>query len=179
MDTQTARATAPTTDELGSLTVEDLAAMTVDEATETYRRGTVPESLAVLDGKPRGRMLATVGLDSGFVGARLRAFARSRLFPWDGKSFTSESDAGGRGVNRVRLLGLRSWFAFETRVAPSAIDGQPCILLDYEQPGNPWFIRKIHDELRQVGPNLFMGPAMWKTKADPKLILHFAIDTSA
>ena len=50
-------------------------------------------------------------------------------------------------------------------------------MLDYEQPGNPWFIRQIHDELREVAPGLFVGPAMWKrSEADPVNVLWFALD---
>ncbi len=179
--TSSATATsAPTVDAAASsLTVDDLAAMTVAEATAAYRDGVVPSSLSVLDGAPRGRMLAIAGIDRGIVADRLRAVSASRVFPWAGKSFQSSADDAGTGINRVRLLGTRNLFAFETRIEPSAIDGEPCIVLDYEQPGNPWFIRAIHDELRQVGPNLFLGPAMWKTKTDPRLVLYFAIDTSA
>ena len=161
-----------------SLTVDDLAAMTVAQATEAYRDGIVPASLRVLDGAPRGRMLSIAGIDRGRIAGRLRAFAGSRSFPWAGKSFSSHSDETGEGINRVRLLGGRDLFKFETRIEPSAIDGEPCIVLDYEQPGNPWFISAIHDELRQVGPKLFLGPAMWKTKSDPRLLLFFAIDAS-
>jgi hypothetical protein len=162
-----------------SLTVDDLAAMTVAEATAAYHDGIVPASLHALDGAPRGRMLAVAGLDRGPVAGRLRAFAASRTFPWAGKSFTAHADDAGEGINRLRLLGKRDLFKFETRIAPSAIDGQPCIVLDYEQPGNPWFIRAIHDELRQVGPDLYLGPAMWKTRAGPRLLLWFAIDAGA
>ena len=54
----------------------------------------------------------------------------------------------------------------------------PCIVLDYDLPDNPGVIRAIHDELREIEPQLFLGPAMLKAKAGPKFVLWFALDTS-
>ena len=106
-------------------------------------------------------------------------FAASSQFPWGGKHFTATDAESGRGLNRLRVAGIkRKVFPFQTHIGPSAIDGLPCIILDYEQPENPWFIRQIHDELREVAPNLFLGPAMCKTKSQPKLILYFSADMS-
>lgn len=160
---------------LPPITVDDLARMTTAEATELYKRGTVP-AMSVLDGSPAGRMLAVAGLDRGAIAARLAKIAGSGRFPWAGKSFTSSGDDAGAGINRIRLLGGRDWFPFDTRIDASAVDGQPAIILDYDKPQNPWFIRKIHDELREVAPDLYMGPAMWKTARGPRHLLYFAID---
>jgi hypothetical protein len=44
---------------------------------------------------------------------------------------------------------------------------------------NPFFIRRIRDELREVAPRLFLGPAMADVGDKPKLILYFACDLSA
>ncbi len=124
-------------------------------------------------------MLAVRGLDRGGLAAALRRFAASGAFPWAGKSFTASSDGDGSGINRVRLAGTRRWFPFRTRVEPSAVDGAACILLDYDDPANPRPIRMIRDELREVAPGLFLGPAMLDTgKGDPKLVLFFACDCS-
>lgn len=159
------------------LDLDALAAMSIDELTALYQRGTVPDSLAVLDGTPTCRMLTLVGtLGRGAPASTLRSLARSSRFPWAGKSFASRSAAEGTGINRVRLAGTRNWFPFDTRIEPSAIDGEPCIVLDYDKPENPRFIRQVHDELREVAPGLFLGPAMWKTKRDPALVLYFACD---
>jgi hypothetical protein len=175
-----ATAATTTTRPARELELDDLAAMTTDELTALYRRGTVPDTLAVLDGKPTCRMLTAVGaLGRGTTANTLRALARSTRFPWAGKSFHASSSGEGTGINRVRLAGTREWFPFDTRIEPSAIDGEPCIVLDYDKPENPWFIRKVHDELREVAPGLFLGPAMWKTKADPALVLYFACDHGA
>jgi len=157
------------------ITVDDLARMTTRDATDLYKRGSVP-SMTVLDGAPAGRMLSVAGLDRGRVAARLAKIAGSSAFPWAGKSFSATGDDRGAGINRIRLLGGRDWFPFDTLIGPSAVDGQPAIILDYDKPQNPWFIRKIHDELREVAPDLYLGPAMWKTASGPRHLLYFAID---
>ncbi|PCC75472.1 hypothetical protein SAMN02745121_00011 [Nannocystis exedens] len=162
------------------LSLDRLAALSSDALRGLYARGAVPDDLTVLDGRPKGRMLAVRGLEHGPVGRFLRAFAGHPRFPWDGKSFSPERDDEGRGINRVDLLVRRfEWFPFVTRIEPSVVDGQPCVYLDYEQPGNPWFIARIRDELREVAPGLYLGPAMWK-RADGGAthVLWFAVDFS-
>jgi hypothetical protein len=154
-------------------TLDDLANKSAIELGGIYAKG-APPTLADLDGSPRGRMLAFTGpLGRGRAAAGLRRFAESPYFPWGGKSFTSRGTQRGDGINRVRVLG--DLFRFETHVGPSKVDGKPCLILDYDLPQNPWFIRKIHDELRQVSPRSFLGPAMWKMRSGAKLVLYFAI----
>jgi hypothetical protein len=156
-------------------TLDELAALDVDALEAVYRAGTVPASLHALDGNPVCRMLSVRGLDRGGPGRAVRALARASWFPWAGKSFAAQSEAQGNGINRVRLAGGRRWFPFTTRVEPSAIDGAPCILLDYDHAVNPKPIRMIRDELREVSPGLFMGPALLDTgKAPARLVLFFA-----
>lgn len=158
------------------LTADDLARLGTAELEALYRDGTVPDSLSVLDGAPRGRMLAVSRLDRGLARSALARFAAAPGFPWAGKSFRSTDDSHGEGINRVRLLGDR--YRFTTRIEPSVVDGQPCILLDYDHDDNPFFIRPIRDELRQVGPELFLGPALLRRGDQHTLVLYFAIDHS-
>ena len=42
---------------------------------------------------------------------------------------------------------------------------------------NPGTIPKIHDEVREVAPGLFLGPAMWKGADKKTLVLWFALDS--
>jgi hypothetical protein len=157
--------------------LDALAAMRAEELGRLYARGAVPASLAALDGHPRGRMLAVRGLDAGAFGDALRRFAGAAAFPWGGKSFTSREAAAGAGVNRVHLGGRHQLFPFLTRLGPSEVDGKPAVILDYDLPDNPGLIRAIHDEVREVSPGLYLGPAMFKTASGPKLVLWFALDT--
>jgi hypothetical protein len=43
---------------------------------------------------------------------------------------------------------------------------------------NPGYIRKIHDEIREVSPGIFVGPAMWKSGAKKTLVLWFGLDAT-
>lgn len=159
------------------ISLDSLAEMSSAELDALYRAASQPADLKGVDGKPKGRMLAVDADDQTMVMAGIRRFAAMGVFPWDGKSFSYSSGAEGRGINRVKLLVTQmDWFPFATRIQPSAIDGKPCIYLDYEQPENPWFIGKIHDEIREVAPGIYMGPAMWKRENGPLLILWFALD---
>ncbi|MDC0667593.1 hypothetical protein [Nannocystis radixulma] len=162
------------------LSLDRLAALSSDALRGLYARGSVPDDLTALAGRPNGRMLAVRGLEHGPAGRLLRTLARSPKFPWDGKSFFADSPDEGRGINRVNLVVRRfEWFPFATRVEPSVLDGQPCVYLDYEQPGNPWFIARIRDEIREVAPDLYLGPAMWKRgRSGATHLLWFAVDFS-
>ena len=169
-------ATAPAAGRSAPRTLDDLAALDVAQLEAVYRAGKVT-SLHALDGSPTCRMLSIRGLDKGAPFAALRKFAAARFFPWAGKSFEARSDGEGKGINRIRLGGGKTWFPFQTRVEPSAIDGQPCILLDYDHAPNPKPIRMIRDELREVAPGLYLGPALWKQRSGGAAhLLWFAVD---
>lgn len=162
-----------------ALTLDDLSTMSFEELESLYRSGSVPPDLAILDNKPKGRMLAVRGLDKTPLSSLLKLVSKLPVFPWDGKTLTADDAQSGQGINRIQLGKSMDWFRFATRVEPSVIDGRDTIVLDYEQPGNPWFIRKIHDELREVSPGIFVGPAMWKrSESDPANVLWFALDTT-
>lgn len=153
-------------------TLDELARLDADSLDDLYRGGRLFE-LSRLDGEPAGRMLALVGpLGRPLLRRGLARLAGASLFPWRGKSFHSAGGQRGEGINRVVLLGDK--YRFLTRVEPSAIDADPCVFLDYDLPDNPFFIRAIRDELREVGPGLFLGPAMLG-QASPQLILWFGI----
>jgi len=157
-------------------TLDDLAALRARELRALYDKGTVPESLAVLDGDLVGRMLAVVRLDRAVSRRLLAAFSRAPAFPWAGKSFHADNETTGMGINRVKLAGTRRWFPFATRVGSSILDDAPAVILDYDQPENPAPIRMIHDEIREVAPKLFLGPAALKRgNARPVTVLWFAL----
>ena len=160
--------------------LDELARLACAELEALYRKAPSAVSLRAIDGKPKGRMLAVRNLEATPIGAFARAFAGSKHFIWDGKTFTSSSDQKGSGINRLQVpgaLGRQNLFPFETSFGPSAIDGGPTLVLDYDLPENPPWIRKIHDEVREVSPGLFLGPAMWKARSGRVTLLWFALDT--
>jgi hypothetical protein len=162
-------------------TLGDLAKLGTRELARIYESGTVPESIAVLDGDLVGRMLAVRRLDRGVGLSGIAAFSRGRAFPWEGKSFRHDNETTGTGINRVKLgIGTRKMFPFATLVGPSIVDGAPTVILDYDQPENPKAIRLIHDEIREVAPKLFLGPAAVKRKrGEPVIVLWFALAPQA
>jgi hypothetical protein len=159
-------------------TLDTLAQRSLTELEALYRTATVSQTMHAADGALRGRMLAVRGLPAA-LGSPLRRFAASRSFVWEGKTFAATSDTRGTGHNRVsipRALGRQNLFPFDTLFGPSAIDGKPTLILDYDLDVNPSYIRHIHDEIREVSPGLFLGPAMWKGARDKSLVLWFALD---
>lgn len=157
-----------------AITLEALARMSVAELDRVYREAKAPDDLFALDGSPAGRMLAAIGpLDLGPVRSRVAKLARASFFPWAGKTFRAFDPEAGEGVNRLKLIGER--YRFGLSFGPSAIDGERCVVLDYDRADNPWPIRQIRDELREVAPGLFLGPALATTGSEPKLVLWFAV----
>jgi hypothetical protein len=121
-------------------------------------------------------MLAVRGT-SGRLLAALARFARGSGFPWAGKSFAARDATTGTGINRVRLGGRHRLFPFRTRFGASVVDGGPAVILDYDDPDNPGFIRAIHDEVRELAPGLYFGPACWKGAGGATTtILWFGLD---
>jgi hypothetical protein len=164
--------------------LDDLAALTADQLLSVYRAATTPVFTQVA-GDCRGRMLALHGLRPGFIARALRRFAAWRQFPWRGKSFTAStrrpgsvpgSDVG-EGINRVFSdVKPRRWFRFETSIGRSRAGDFNAFHLDYDNPGNPFYIRAIQDEIRQVAPGLFLGQAYLVTRKRARLVLYFGLD---
>jgi hypothetical protein len=75
----------------------------------------------------------------------------------------------------VTFFGKRRWFPFKTRLTSSFLDGKPTFLLDYSGPVNPPFIRSIVDEIREVAPGLYLGPAALNFRGRPRAVLFFAV----
>jgi hypothetical protein len=152
-----------------------LRSMTFEELDALYRTATRPTTISALDGNGKGAMLAWRAPRSGPVAAILRSFGRSSTFPWKGKSFQSLDERQGEGINRISLLGTRQWFPFGTHFGKSFLDGKPTFVLDYSRRPNPPLIKQIVDEVREVAPGLYMGPAALNIGGRPRHILFFAI----
>ena len=167
-------AIAQTFTETAVLDLAALRRMTYDELAELYRAAKRPNAVSDLDGHARGAMLAWRCPRTGPLAWLLRTFGAASAFPWEGKSFEGTSDEG-KGINRVNFFGKRNWFPFKTRFAASFLDGKPTFVLDYSGPGNPPLIRSIVDEVREVAPGLYLGPAALNFKGRPRAVLFFAV----
>ena len=86
-------------------------------------------------------------------------------FAWQGKVFDAKE---GTLVNKVGVLGFKAIIA-QVYKAPSWIDGKECIVLDYSKTS--LVAHWIRDEIRNIGPRLYMGPVFW----DKTRLIHFAL----
>ncbi len=150
-------------DELVGLEPTRLAAL--------YAAGKVP-ALADLAGDLRGRMLAWYGV-GGAMAALLRALGAWDRFPWHGKTFAS-----GEGANRVLLDRLRVC-RFSMAVGPSRAGAFDALHLDYDRPGNPFFVRALHEELRELRPGLLLGQLHLVRPLAPRLLLFSGLERAA
>ena len=160
--------------ETAVLDLDALRRLAYAELDELYRSARCPQAISELHGDTRGAMLAWRFPRTGPVAWLLGAFGASSAFPWEGKSFQGEEEEG-RGINRVTLFGKRRWFPFKTRFAASFLDGKPTFQLDYSGPEKPPFIRSIVDEVREVAPGLYLGPAALNFRGRPRPVLFFAV----
>jgi len=87
-------------------------------------------------------------------------------FAWQGKTFDAKN---GVLRNRILPLGFNAIIA-KVYKAPSWLDGKECIVLDYSETS--LVARWIRDEIRQIGPGLYLGKVYW----DKKRLIDFALE---
>lgn len=166
-------------------TLEGLHSRPHDELQAIFSAAPEPNTIEGLHGDPfcLGLALgpALTFLDIGplsFVGRYVSRKAIEPDFPWGGKSFRAQSPTSGTGINRFRMWGIRAAFPFRVGLGTSVLDGRKCITIDYDFDENPAFERPTYDELREVSPGIFMGPAMSRTGNGHRLLAWFGADTS-
>jgi hypothetical protein len=118
-------------------------------------------------------MLATTVL-RGRVADVARTLASSSRFPWRGKSFMPSSPLRGAGINRV-VSDRWHLYRFETFLGPSRAGDFDALQLDYDNSDNPFFIRPIKDEMRELAPGLWLGQAYLELSGKANLALYFGL----
>ena len=163
--------------EAGPRTLDELAALTHAELLKLYERATTPSDMRALDGKLRGRMLAVRGTEGGPIHHLVKLLGAWPGFPWHGKTLHATSASAGTGINRVDIpgVGARDLYPFKTQFDESALDGKPCVFINYDSDENPVYIRAIRDEVRQIAPGLFFGPVLIRHGKGLTQILWFGI----
>jgi hypothetical protein len=160
------------------IALDDLLVLDANALETLYRTASVP-LIEDVRGDLRGRMLAVVDLPKPLI-APVRAFASASFFPWRGKSFDPKSPAEGTGINRIVSDGLRL-FRFETGIGRSRAGAFDALHLDYDHDENPWLIRQIEDEIRELRPGLWLGQAYIRVRREPhraRLALYFGLALS-
>ena len=89
------------------------------------------------------------------------------IFAWQGKTFD-----GKHGVltNKVSILGFNAIVA-EVYKGESWLDQKECIVLDYSKTS--LLAHYIRDEIREVGPKLYLGKVYWAQKRLIDFCLEF------
>jgi hypothetical protein len=138
--------------------LDDLADLDCDALLALYRQGSTPAISAVVGdparphagGARRGR--ATVPAAAGLRAVAFLSLAGQEL----------HRAVGDRGRGHQPVFSDRRpsrWFRFATRIQPSRAGAFDAFQLDYDNPDNPFFIRAIKDEIREVSPGLYLGQA--------------------
>jgi len=87
-------------------------------------------------------------------------------FAWQGKVFDAKK---GALKNRISVLGLNAIIA-KVYKGKSWLDGKDCIVLDYSETS--LVARRIRDEIRKIGPGLYLG----KVYFGKKRLIDFALE---
>ena len=127
-----------------------LLAMSQNELDHLFREsepGPIPE------GKGEGTAIVAPGTAAAKVMARLAHW----LF-WQGKVF---NPASSDLKNRITPFGIRSIRA-QVYLDESWLDQRPTIVLDYSK--SSFVAQKIRDEIREVGPGIYLGKVYWGRK---------------
>ncbi|MDE9450615.1 hypothetical protein J3R80_09060 [Aliiroseovarius sp. Z3] len=139
-------------------TLMDMEQDALDELFSSVAAGPIP------DGEAEGTAIIAPGtrftpLISRFING----------FAWQGKVFDSEKSVL---KNRILPFGLNAILA-KVYKDKSWLDGKECIVLDYSDTSivAQW----IRDEIRQIGPGMYLGKVYW----DDTRLIDFALDFNA
>ena len=91
------------------------------------------------------------------------------IFTWKGKTFDA---AHGTLTNRILAFGINAIVA-QVYKADSWFDSKECIVLDYSKTS--LLAEHVRDEIRQIGPGLYLGLVYWKKDKT----IHFALQFPA
>lgn len=142
------------------VTIETLRSMPPEYLLTRFQSG---QAVTIAPGPIRGHVLSKTGT------ALAKPLAIGGRAVWQGKVIESDGTAVNRffgaPVVRGRLSMGASWY-----------DGQPALILDYEHTS--MIYRKYRDEIRQVGPGLYLGLMYDRTANPPRLVRFFALEAN-
>ena len=145
-------------------TLDSLAELDPATLDRIFAGGTCPEPTA-LAGVMDGRVL-----DGALARPPLRG-----LRVWRGKAFTHDGGAVS-GLNRIGLGPLSTRrYRFTARVQGSAFADRDVVLLDHDQPSNPSWVRRFHDEVVEVDDGVYLATSHHRTDGGLRFLCHFAL----
>lgn len=143
-----------------SLSESDLLAMSVKELMALFARSSAP-TVQQMNGEFAARLLTQPSKLAQVIGD---ITVNNPLMPgrWLCKAFRPVSGEHGRGYNAFAHLGRTvQRYPMQTLIAPSRYDGRPAYTLVYASFRSMCGAVNMVDEVRQVGPNLYLGIGTW------------------
>lgn len=157
------------------LRVDDLMRRSRSELDEAFLAGETP-TMEEMEGIVNGNVMAGVSLlnDQYF-----RNFLNLGWFMWRGKVFENVTSIEGKGINRFKVGPFRFLrYHCETRITPPLVETDNVYHLNYDLPGNPWYIRQIRDDIKKIGDGLFLGSANFKISGKHKFLVYFVLESA-
>jgi hypothetical protein len=139
--------------------VEQLLKMSqqeLDHLFKTSQAGPIP------NGPAKGTAIIAPGTQFSKEIAEFVSF-----FAWQGKNFDAER---GTLTNRISVFGINAIVATVYK-DKSWLDEKECIVLDYSKTS--LVAQWIRDEIRQIGPDLYLGKVYWERKRLIDFCLEF------
>jgi hypothetical protein len=112
------------------------------------------------DGEAQGTAIIAPGTT---YSAEIASFINH--FAWQGKTFDAKD---GVLKNKILPFGLHAILA-KVYKGTSWLDGKECVVLDYSKTS--LVAHWIRDEIRQIGPGLYLGVVYW----DKKRLINFSL----
>lgn len=134
--------------------------MSIQELMALFAKSAAP-TVQQMDGEFAARLLAQPSKLAQVIG---NATVNNPLMPghWLCKAFRPISGDRGRGYNAFAQLGRKvRRYPMETLIAPSRYDGRPAYTLVYASFRSMCGAINMVDEVRQVGPDLYLGIGTW------------------
>jgi len=153
---------------------------------EKFINGNTPTKL---DGFYKGRLDEII--NTNFL-ETLGKMLLSMFLPWKGKWFDAKGNCGdnilpsylipflklkiGKNFEIKKEFGGVHMFTFKTSIQKGLKDDIRVLCLDYNIPQNPPFVRKVIDELVEVGKDSYLGKAHIKEGNSFRTIAFFSLN---
>ena len=146
------------------LTQDDLVAASSAELEIFFAEGRVPE-LGLFPDETTGTVLEEEDLGDDLVAQGVRKMlATNHYATWLGRTFRQLAPEGGRGENRYVMFGSEIRTArFNYALGAARTDGDRALLVDYAVLDNLVLLWGVKEELREVGPGVYLGRAYFET----------------
>lgn len=157
------------------LRIDDLVRRNRSDLDEIFLAGETP-TMEEMEGIVDGNVVAGVLLLNNQY---FRNFLNLGWFIWRGKVFENVTSNDGKGINRFQVGPFKSLrYPCETRIVPPLVGTDNVYNLNYDLPGNPWYINRIRDDVKKIGEGLFLGSANFKIMGEHRFLVYFVLESA-